>query len=319
MAPVSAWPFAGHDGLRLLRPLLKLSRADTHAVCEAFGVEPVEDESSASPKFRRNRVRHEVLPLLREMNPQIDASLVRLAENARENVDYVEDAARALIDAPSGTPSPKSEIGQGVRLPLTLSQAPPAIRHSAIRLALTSFAGDTHEFTQRHYDAVEGLLLSGVTGDRVVLPREVVAVVDRDEVVFRQGGDPLPNPLPEGEGTRLDAEGARSHFGQLVVSLCQSQPPSGNWVEVNAQAVDGGVCVRRRRDGDRFQPLGMRGAKKLQDFFVDARVPREERDRVPIFESARGIVWVGGLRIAEWAKPRPGEPTLFLCFEPVTD
>jgi tRNA(Ile)-lysidine synthase len=59
----------------------------------------------------------------------------------------------------------------------------------------------------------------------------------------------------------------------------------------------------------------MSGTKKLQDFFVDARVPRDGRDRVPIFESTRGIVWVGGLRIAEWAKPQPGAPTLFLCYE----
>jgi tRNA(Ile)-lysidine synthase len=59
----------------------------------------------------------------------------------------------------------------------------------------------------------------------------------------------------------------------------------------------------------------MSGTKKLQDFLVDARVPRDERDCVPIFETARGIVWVGGLRIAEWAKPRPGAPTLFLCYE----
>ena len=60
--------------------------------------------------------------------------------------------------------------------------------------------------------------------------------------------------------------------------------------------------IRRRRNGDRFQPLGMTGAKKLQDFFVDAHVPREERDNIPLVVSEHGIVWVVGQRPAEWAK-----------------
>ena len=79
------------------------------------------------------------------------------------------------------------------------------------------------------------------------------------------------------------------------------------------------LSVRNRRPGDVFRPLGLNGRKKLQDFFVDARAPRDERDAVPIFESERGIVWVGGLRIADWAKPQAGAPTLFLWYEPVTD
>ena len=63
--------------------------------------------------------------------------------------------------------------------------------------------------------------------------------------------------------------------------------------------------VRGRRPGDRFQPLGMSGTKSLQDLFVDCRVPRERRDRVPLLVSPEGIAWVVGVRIAEWARVRP--------------
>jgi tRNA(Ile)-lysidine synthase len=62
--------------------------------------------------------------------------------------------------------------------------------------------------------------------------------------------------------------------------------------------------------------LGLAQDKKLQDFLTDAHVPRDARDAVPLFVSPRGIVWAGGLRIAEWAKPRPGVPTVFLSFRP---
>jgi tRNA(Ile)-lysidine synthase len=59
----------------------------------------------------------------------------------------------------------------------------------------------------------------------------------------------------------------------------------------------------------------MSETKKLQDFFVDEHVPRSERDNVPIFENHHGIIWVGGLRIAEWARPRPSQATIHLSYE----
>jgi len=313
MKSASSWPFDGHQGLRLVRPLLKLSREDTLAVCAAFEIEPIEDESNTSPRFRRNRVRHEVLPLLREMNPGIERALVRLASAASEGSAYLEAEARKLFAGP-----PLGGSGD-VALPRELADAPDVLRQMAVRMALAGTAGDAREFTERHYEAVEGLLASGTTGDRAVLPRGVVAVVEKGGVVVRGGADPHPNPLPGGEGTFLGGPGECSRLGVLAASLVNVRPESGTWDEVDAAAVQSGVTVRRRRDGDRFQPLGMKGTKKLQDFFVDARVPRDERDAVPIFESERGIVWVGGLRIADWAKPQAGAPTLFLWYEPVTD
>jgi tRNA(Ile)-lysidine synthase len=63
--------------------------------------------------------------------------------------------------------------------------------------------------------------------------------------------------------------------------------------------------IRKRRPGDRFQPLGVRGTKKLQDFLVDAHVARSERDGVPLVCGGRGIAWAVGLRPAEWAKLTP--------------
>jgi tRNA(Ile)-lysidine synthase len=61
-------------------------------------------------------------------------------------------------------------------------------------------------------------------------------------------------------------------------------------------------------------PLGLEGTKKLQDLLVDAHVPRSERDAIPIFENERGIVWVGGIRIANWAAPRAEAPTVWLSY-----
>src|SRR5690606_25634063 len=116
------------------------------------------------------------------------------------------------------------------------------------------------------------------------------------------------------EPARLTVPGS-GRLGPLAVSVSRSAPPAGTWTEVDADVIGDQVIVRRRAAGDRFQPLGMQGSKKLQDVLVDSQVPRGERDCIPIFECVRGIAWVGGLRIAEWARPQAGKPTLFLSYE----
>ena len=87
---------------------------------------------------------------------------------------------------------------------------------------------------------------------------------------------------------------------------------------LNADVVDTELCVRKRRPGDRFQPLGMSADKRLQDFMVDEKVPEEIRDSVPLVCVGGCIVWVVGWRIAEWGRIMPdADLVLRLDFKPV--
>jgi len=300
-----SWPFPGHDGLVLLRPLLHLSRRETLAYCAAAQIEPIDDESNVSPRYRRNRVRHEVLPLLRQLNPRIDDALVRLSDAAAEDAAYLLSiAVEALLAASDASQRLSRRI---------LTGWPPSPRRHALRLALASLLGDGQELTRRHLQALERLVLEGKTGDRIDLPRGVSATLRRDALELRL--EPAPRAELPRQPVTLPAPGKAS-FGSLIVAASAKRPPSGQCAEVDAEAVAGELCVRRRLPGDRFQPLGMPVQKKLQDFLTDAHVPRDQRDAIPLFVSQRGIVWVGGLRIAEWARPRPGAATVYLSFRP---
>jgi tRNA(Ile)-lysidine synthase len=106
-------------------------------------------------------------------------------------------------------------------------------------------------------------------------------------------------------------------FGHLCVTASRERPLAGVSAEVDEDAAGSSLVIRRRRPGDRFQPLGMDREKKLQDFFTEAHVPRDARDAVPLFVAQGGIVWVGGLRVAEWAKARPPRPTIYLSYRTV--
>jgi tRNA(Ile)-lysidine synthase len=301
----SRWPFAGHDQLALVRPLLRLTREDTTSYCRACGLEPVEDESNRSHDFLRNRVRHELMPALASFNPAIEAALTRLAAAAREDVSFLSEVAAEAIVA-SGA--------QAVSLSRPLVAGWPASpRRHALRLAVKALLGDAEGFAERHLLALERLVLSGVTGAHLDLPRGMTAALSRDLLVLSLSSQPTVERLPPAT-VRLTVPG-EVRLGPVLASA-GSRVAGAGWTaaEVDSEAVGGELSVRRRSPGDRFQPLGMTGTKKLQDFFVDEHVARGERDAVPLFETARGIVWVGGLRIAEWARPRPGRATLTLAF-----
>ncbi|HEX5369010.1 MAG TPA: tRNA lysidine(34) synthetase TilS, partial [Dehalococcoidia bacterium] len=128
MAAKSSWPAKGHDALSLIRPLLRITRYDTLAYCDAARLTPIEDETNASADYRRNRVRNEVLPLLRQLNPRIDAALVRLAGAAAEDERYIDAVARQAIDESSDA---ALELSRDL-----LSGWPASPRRHALRLAL---------------------------------------------------------------------------------------------------------------------------------------------------------------------------------------
>ncbi|MPZ50091.1 MAG: tRNA lysidine(34) synthetase TilS [Dehalococcoidia bacterium] len=313
MMAKSGWPFPGHDELSLVRPLLKVSRDDTASYCRDRGAEPVQDESNASPEFLRNRIRNDLLPALREYNSRVEDALLRLAEAARLDQDFVSATARDAINVSHGK----------VTLPrLLLTAWHPAPRREALRLALAAITGDAQGVAETHIAALERLALQGRTGDAIDLPRGVVTRLTREslELRHRTGLESLPE-----ESVTLDVPG-EAQFGFLSINAIQVEATprvetrTTAWstsVELDAGAMDATLTVRRWRPGDRIQPLGMEGTKKLQDLFVDERVARTERNRVPVFENERGLLWVGGLRIAEWAKPAPGRPVVKLSYRSI--
>lgn len=307
MAPSSPWPLTdrkkGAKPPRLVRPLLGLTRQDTESCCRAAGLAPLADPSNRSRRHLRNRVREELLPLLRRYNVRIDDALVRLSSAASVDVELLESmAAEALAGQPEG----QGSLGLSRR---RLAEMAPALQRHAVRLAAARVMGDARGLSDRHVHAVLRAA-EGPTGSRLDLPRGLQVHVARDDVVFATGPAAAPLPLPDGEFA-LAVPGV-TRFGpwRFDVEVLAQAPPDvsshdADTAYLDSEACGGRIWLRRRRRGDRFQPLGLSRPKKLQDFFVDAHVPRGERDSVPLVCGERGIAWVVGQRPAEWAKVTP--------------
>jgi len=318
MAARGPWPLASREGLDVGRPLLCLRRQEAAHYCQEEGLEPVVDPSNASPAFLRNRVRLELLPLLRQYNRRIDSALLRLAEAARADLAVLEGMAADVLSTGGG--------GQAVVLSRKrLAGLPEGLRRHALRLAVRRLLGDLRDLHGDHIDALlAGMARLWRVGYHLDLPRglrfdvgyeeAVLALEQGEAAAFRPAPSsaseashpeaPLTVPgvtswgpwLVEAELTAvgLPAEQAGLPAGQAGAETPPADPWQA-WLDADVTGED--LRVRSWRPGDRFRPLGLAGEKKLQDFFVDARIPRAQRDAVPLVCGKPGIVWVVGYRI----------------------
>jgi tRNA(Ile)-lysidine synthase len=148
-------------------------------------------------------------------------------------------------------------------------------------------------------------------GRSLDLPHGIRFETRTDTVMFSPVGMenvPYPEPIEPFEMSvpgRIEFPGGKSVELELIDRPDDLDTSSETFQYADPCAFESVVTLRNRGEGDRFQPLGMDTDTRLKDLFVNAGIPRSWRDRVPILEGSRGIAWVSGLRIAEWARVSP--------------
>ena len=327
MEEVSTW--RSREGDRkavLLRPLLDVMKSETAAYCRQRGIAFREDPGNRLLRFTRNRVRHELLPTLESYNPRIKDALVRLAHSSALNVDYLEGEVANVWPTVAEQRDHSIVLDSGL-----LASLHPLLRRMMLRKAYQQLVGDTRRLEEVHLKAMEDFA-TGPPGRDMNLPRGLHLHTGYGQLILGRGMD-AQNPLPplggehrlslptsgdkevtEIPGWRITARLVPSSEVHVVDPLIAS---------LSLGAIGGSLRIRTRRPGDRFQPFGMDREKKLQDFYVNEKIPRAWRDRIPLIVSERGIAWVVGHRIAHWArlKERDGgtdNMALWIRFEDLT-
>ena len=304
MSPLSHWPSSRHkEPIALLRPLLSVPRSETEAYCRFKGVTPRDDRTNRSLEFTRNRTRLELIPILSGYNPRIREALQRLSASAALDQDYIIGEARQALDELS-TPD-----GNAIRIERSgFAALHPALKRHLLRLAYQQLTGSVAGLGYSHVEAMIRSSEAG-TGRSVNLPGSLVFSVGYDTLNLSADGHRGADADVPVEEYPLSIPGETRTQGWNVTArlLANAGGPldTGAYSALlDAERAGGSLHLRGRRPGDRFTPLGMTGAKKLQDFMVDARIPADSRDGVSLVVSERGIVWVVGHRIADWAKVR---------------
>ena len=288
---------------RIIRPLLTVTRAAVEDYCQIRKLSYRLDRSNLDTTFKRNRIRHKILPSLRQVQPKIVASLCRLADIMRaENEFMSEQAAHTLREIGAQRPG---ELGISCGPFATL---PLALQRRVLRTAIARLKEDELDIELERVDALVDLAIYGRTAAVVQLPGDLRAERTYGELVIAPA--PAARAAPAEDWT-LPVPGQVS-IPALGIEIGArpsraKRPPANPMAAlIDAKNVTLPLIVRTRRRGDRFTPFGMKGTVKLQDFFVNAKVPRTERERIPLVLSGDEILWVVGHRISERFKVHKG-------------
>jgi tRNA(Ile)-lysidine synthase len=269
---------------RVVRPLIRHRRCDVLRYLEYLGQPYRTDSTNLTPKYARNRVRLEVMPVLEELYPGAGENVARTASLLREDLEALEDLVGGLI----------RRREDEVAVPLDeLRRAPPALRRYSIREAYSVVAPDA---TPLGSAAVEGILELAWGGERtreMHLPALVTAVVrsgqQEELVLYRKRGKVYA-------GERDLLPGTQS-FERWIVEVREVRgfdPTDAARPEVAyLDASVGPYRVRMAREGDTIRPLGLGGTKKVYKAMKDRKVPRDLRARTPVVIDGQGrVAWV---------------------------
>jgi tRNA(Ile)-lysidine synthase len=256
---------------RLVRPLLEVTRDDTRAWCRERGLEWREDPTNDDTNYARARVRHDVMPHLRELNRAAERNIAETARQLREEQEVLAAAVDAALErlgpAPAVEELRREPPGLARLVLVRIAEVPVSREHIAQLLAFDHRG--THEL-----DVGGG----------------VRAVVEYGRVRFASEPDP---PVPE--PVTLAVPG-RARFGAWDV---EAAPGDTGEAVLSAAQLGDAVTIRAWRDGDRMRPAGVDGTKSLQDLFTDRKVPRGLRRSLPVVEAGGEVLWVAGVAAAE--------------------
>lgn len=303
--------------LPCIRPLITVSRQMIQGFLQAEDIPWVEDSSNASRVYLRNQVRHELLPILRQANPQVDGHLNELANMmAAENAFL--DAQVDILYRQAVTPQP------GFRFHLRRTpckRAPLALQRRLLRRVLEAALPEAVTATFQHTEALRQLVVAGLNGQRLTLPGGWLAECSREGLwlwLERAALSPelnlglsVPGQLEiPSLGLQLTSEMVSTMPTHLltvaeVATSAQRVAQKQDVAYIDASQLQLPLTVRLRQPGDRFHPYGASGSKKLSAFLIDKKVPRVERDRIPLVLSGAHIIWVAGYQIADTVKVHP--------------
>ncbi|SMC22393.1 tRNA(Ile)-lysidine synthase [Desulfacinum hydrothermale DSM 13146] len=302
-----------HEGI--VRPLLWASRRDVLAYLKDKGQPYREDATNRQPICRRNRLRLQVLPELeRIFEGDVRRVLCRHAQLAARDADFWD----CLLGSIWSRCVRKAKEGRVILDRRRLVEEHPAVRGRLLRRALES-VGLARGLSMEHVENVHRLVAKAQSGRALVLPKGVRVAVEGDRVVVTAPGEAhFRGEAPVGDTLRMEGPGEYT-WGpwRIHVMRVENFPPQGParedrirqggpWtVHMDAEAVAWPLEVRSFRPGDRFRPLGMGGSKKVHDLFVDAKVPKSDRARVPIVVDREKICWIAGHRLDDRVRVTP--------------
>jgi tRNA(Ile)-lysidine synthase len=266
----------------LVRPLLFLRRIEIETIITAEGLNYVEDASNASIKYARNKIRHKVIPLLKELNPNLEATFENNLRNFRELEVLLNEKVQGLKD--------ELLVPQGDEVHIDIEAID---KLSPKRLLLFKLLQD-YGFAENIVDDLLSALHKHA--GRVFESAGFRLLIDRGKLIIS-----LKDATSHEDLSIHEHEAHAVYNGYKLTVLHDDSPliikDNPMAVSVDAALLSYPLTVRSWQQGDVFYPLGMKTKQKLSDFFIHQKVPLHKKDKVPVLQNCNGdIVWIAGYR-----------------------
>ena len=313
-APLSAYHLLEpvETDIVLIRPLLAVPRAEIEAYCDAHQLTPRFDRSNLDTTYFRNRLRHEALPLLETLIPNVRTRLNRAASVLAADYD--------CLAAQAGEAWERVVLSEGAET-ITLDlkgwrALPLALQRTVIRQAVWRLRATLRDVSFLHVENAVLAARRGPTGAQATLPAGLSLRVNYHTLVIA-AGDTAPSPpdwplLEAGAAVSVGSHGLTplpdSRWG-FALSRYEGERNGPEWeallrdpwaAPMDADALGERLTLRTRRPGDRFRPQGVGGTQKVGEFMINAKIPAPWRNRIPLLVAESGeVAWVAGWRVDE--------------------
>ncbi|GGH17091.1 tRNA lysidine(34) synthetase TilS [Mucilaginibacter phyllosphaerae] len=274
----------------LVRPLLFLTRHEIQTIISAEGLNYAEDASNASVKYARNKIRHQVIPLLKELNPNLESTFENNLRNFKDLEVLLNDKVAAL--------KRELPVRHGNEVHISID----AVKKLSPQRLLLFRLLQEYGFTQ---PVVDDLLTAlNKHAGRVFESAAFKLLVDRGKLIIS------PRAVKTDTGVNIDKNTTNVMYNSYKLTLWHDDSPliirdNPLAVSVDAALLIYPLTLRAWQQGDVFYPLGMKNRQKLSDFFIQAKLPLHQKNAVPVLQNGNGeIIWLGGYRLDDRYKVR---------------
>ncbi|MCL0105230.1 tRNA lysidine(34) synthetase TilS [Dehalococcoidia bacterium] len=313
MQPVSTLPMEGRL-LTLFRPLIEQFRIDIEEYCTLKDLRFVTDSTNEMDQYTRNHFRLSIIPSLLQVNPSLHNAISRLSTAAIADNEFIDQISEKVWNSHASFSNNTVEIDTD-----QLASLHKSVQHRFLVRAVSAISGNSSDISMAHTTSFS-CLVTGPSGKTLTLPGSILVKKQYEGIlIYKAENNHIDKPqfgateITIPGITRIKGWEIRSHIWPIGTDKILSK--SDKFVAYfNEGILDNKVFVRTRVNGDRFQPIGMHNSKKVQDFMVDEKIPKDLRNQIPLVVSSAGICWIVGHRISEWAKREEANNTVAIQF-----
>lgn len=288
------------DG-KYIRPILFMKRELIEDYCEVNKLNPRIDKTNMERIYSRNKVRLDILPYMKEnFNPDIIETINRMAGLLQSDNEFIQEYANDIYEK-------KCEKKKGsIVIKEAIFEYNKSILTRIVRKVLMEVSEHSNDFEMKHIFDVIGLQKMG-TNKKVDLPNNIYAenvygdiyvrIKKEEEVCVQEEIVITKEELLKAKEVTFN--GDIISFELISKNEMEKNNDNNSIKYFNYDEINGNISIRRRKNGDKMIPLGMKGKKKIKDIFIDMKIPAEERSLIPIIQFEEEIAWIVGIKVSE--------------------